>query len=514
MSHAQTAPDSVLGEVFDAALGAADAGATVLASMRGQAEVTAAADTKSAAGDWVTQADRASEQAIREYIHARRPDDALTGEEYDATGDTHAEYRWCIDPLDGTANFVRGLPHYAVSVAVARREYLSEYLDEDGNPTEDTPFVEHWVAGVVIAPELKQMWAATASADPAPAEAGHAYTTAWDAERAPSRYGEEPSRTLTAEASAGASSQARILAYGFGYGAGQRQNQAQALTRLIPHFDNVRRLGSAAIDMCLVADGTLDAYAETNINEWDWAAGAFIAETAGFPVQRPLWNGSHSYGWCLVGDVHGQWLGPIATINTGNAVSVSDAATVDTASGDGEVNAGAITLRYATYHDDEAIRELTERAYLHAGYFESADHRYMQRVAQVAERRRHALMFVAEDADQNIVASVTFSLAGSLWADLAEDGELEMRLFVVDPRFQRTGLGGKLVEKFLEFAETLPGIHSLVLTTTPDWEPAMRFYARYGFSRDTHRDVDIPEVPGLWLAAFSKEISQHHTSGS
>lgn len=499
MSHAQTAPVSVLAEVFDVALGAAHAGATVLASMRGQAEVTAAADTKSAAGDWVTQADRASEQTIREYIHARRPDDALTGEEYAATGDTHAEYRWCIDPLDGTANFVRGLPHYGVSVAVARREYLIEYLGEDGNPTEDTPFVEHWVAGVVIAPELKQMWAATASADPAPAEAGHAYTASWDAERAPSRYGEESSRTLTAEPSAGASSQARILAYGFGYGAGQRQSQAQALTHLIPHFDNVRRLGSAAIDMCLVADGTLDAYAETNINEWDWAAGAFIAETAGYPVQRPLWNGSHSYGWCLVGDVHGRRLGPIATINTGNATSVND---------------GAITLRYATYHDDEAIRELTERAYLHAGYFESADHRYMQRVAQVAERRRHALMLVAEDADQNIVASVTFSLAGSLWADLAEDGELEMRLFVVDPRFQRTGLGGKLVEKFLEFAGTQPGIRSLVLTTTPDWEPAMRFYARYGFSRDTHRDVEIPEVPGLWLAAFSKEISPHHTSGS
>lgn len=511
MSHAQTATDSVLAEVFDVALGAAHAGATVLASMRGQADITAAADTKSGAGDWVTQADRASEQAIREYIHARRPDDALTGEEYDPTGGTHAEYRWCIDPLDGTANFVRGLPHYGVSVAVARREYLRENLDEDGNPTEDTPFVEHWVAGVVIAPELKQMWAATA---------GHAYTASWDAEIAPRRYGEESSRALTAEASEGASGQARILAYGFGYGAGQRQNQAQALTHLIPHFDNVRRLGSAAIDMCLVADGTLDAYAETNINEWDWAAGAFIAETAGIPVQRPLWNGSHSYGWCLVGDVHGRWLGPMATINTGNtahasdASSVSDAVTVDAASGDGEVNAGAVTLRHATYHDDEAIRELTERSYLHAGYFESADHRYMQRVAQVAERRRHALMFVAEDADQNIVASVTFSLAGSLWADLAEDGELEMRLFVVDPRFQRTGLGGKLVEKFLEFAETLPGIHSLVLTTTPDWEPAMRFYARYGFSRDTHRDVDIPEVPGLWLAAFSKEISQHHTSGS
>lgn len=482
MSHAQTAPDSVLAEVFDVALGAAHAGATVLASMRGQAEITAAADTKSAAGDWVTQADRASEQAIREYIHARRPDDALTGEEYDATGDTHAEYRWCIDPLDGTANFVRGLPHYGVSVAVARREYLGENLGEDGSPTEDTPFVEHWVAGVVIAPELKQMWAAST---------GHAYTATWDAEKTPSRYGEESSRTLTAEASEGASGQARILAYGFGYGAHQRQSQAQALTHLIPHFDNVRRLGSAAIDMCLVADGTLDAYAETNINEWDWAAGAFIAETAGFLVQRPLWNGAHSYGWCLVGEVHGRWLSPVATIDTGETASVSD---------------GAITLRYATYHDDEAIRELTERAYLHAGYFESADHRYMQRIAHVAERRRHALMLVAEDAEQNIVASVTFSLAGSMWADLAEDGELEMRLFVVDPEYQRAGLGGKLVEKFLEFAGNLPAIRSLVLTTTPDWEPAMRFYARYGFSRDTHRDVDIPEVPGLRLAAFSKAV--------
>lgn len=501
MSHAQTAPDSVLAEVFDVALGAAHEGAKVLAAMRGQAEVVAEADTKSAAGDWVTQADRASEQAIREYIHARRPEDVLTGEEYDASGDIHAEYRWCIDPLDGTANFVRGLPHYAVSVAVARREYLRENLDEDGNPTEDTPFVERWVAGVVIAPELQKMWAACASADPVSADTAQAYTAVWEAEHAPRRCDDEASRRLTAEAFDGATGQARILAYGFGYGAGQRQRQTQALTRLIPHFDNVRRLGSAAIDMCLVADGTLDAYAETDINEWDWAAGSFIAQAAGFPVQRPLWNSTHSYGWCLVGDVHGRWLGPIAAINTGDTASVRDAA-----SGDGEVNAGGITLRYATYHDDEAIAEITERAYLHEGYFDSADDPYMQQIAQVAERRRHALLLVAEDHQNNIVGSVTLALRGSLWADLAEDGELEMRLFVVDPEHQRTGLGGKLVEAILSFAGTLPGIRRVVLTTTPDWEPAMRFYERYGFTREAHRDVDIPEVPGLRLAAFSKAV--------
>ena len=80
----------------------------------------------------------------------------------------------------------------------------------------------------------------------------------------------------------------RLLATGFGYDADRRQFQVGALLGLMPGFANVRRLGSAALDLCLVADGTLDAYAEYGTQEFDWAAGALIAEEAGVPVLRPV----------------------------------------------------------------------------------------------------------------------------------------------------------------------------------------------------------------------------------
>ena len=89
----------------------------------------------------------------------------------------------------------------------------------------------------------------------------------------------------------------RLLATGFGYDADRRQFQVGALLGLMPGFANVRRLGSAALDLCLVADGTLDAYAEYGTQEFDWAAGALIAEEAGIPVLRP----ASEPGWQAAG---------------------------------------------------------------------------------------------------------------------------------------------------------------------------------------------------------------------
>ncbi|MGO2532713.1 inositol monophosphatase family protein [Arthrobacter rhombi] len=234
---------------------AAAAGAAVLAERHG---VHIAADTKSAAGDWVTDYDRRAEQAVRAVINAERPHDAITGEEYGST--TPAEpsaYRWSIDPLDGTANFVRGIVYYATSVAVA-------------GPAPDGGEGAVWLAGVVQAPALGSTWWASRGAGSwlGGTETGN----------------DAGARRLTGPVPGAAGA---LLATGFGYDAVRRDFQLQAVATLLPGFANVRRIGSAAVDLCMVADGTLDAYAEYGTGEHDWSAGALIAEEAGCPVLRP-----------------------------------------------------------------------------------------------------------------------------------------------------------------------------------------------------------------------------------
>ena len=101
----------------------------------------------------------------------------------------------------------------------------------------------------------------------------------------------------------------RLLATGFGYDPAHRQVQVRALEALLPGFGDVRRIGSAALDLCMVADGTLDAYAEFGTQEWDWAAGALIAEEAGAAVRRPASpDGTHEPDWMVAGDVDAEAL--------------------------------------------------------------------------------------------------------------------------------------------------------------------------------------------------------------
>jgi myo-inositol-1(or 4)-monophosphatase len=223
---------------------AAAAGAAVLATRSADAlEVSNKGDS----GDWVTAFDLAAEAAVRDVITAARPLDTITGEEGGTVlPATPSGYRWSIDPLDGTTNFIRNIVYYGTSVAVA---------DPDGV----------WLAGVVNAPALGRTYYATRGRG------------AWLEENGQRTRlnGPVPGRT------------GQILATGFTYDPAVRAEQAASLAGIMEGFADVRRLGSAALDLCLVADGTHDAYGERGLNEHDFAAGALIAEEAGCWVRRP-----------------------------------------------------------------------------------------------------------------------------------------------------------------------------------------------------------------------------------
>ncbi|MFP5199196.1 inositol monophosphatase family protein [Micrococcus luteus] len=248
------------------------------------------AQTKSSGSDWVTDYDRRAEQAVREVIAGYRPSDEITGEEYGATRPAEPSgYCWSIDPLDGTTNFVRGLPQFCTSVAVTG-PVDAETADLLG-VAEGT---ERWLAGVVAAPALGRTWFASAGRGAfSTADATTAGVDLPDRDAAPVRLtGPVPGRS------------GRLLATGFGYDPARRVLQVRALAALLPAFGDVRRIGSAALDLCMVADGTLDAYAEFGTQEYDWAAGALVAEEAGVAVTRPASaDGTAHPDWMVAGDV-------------------------------------------------------------------------------------------------------------------------------------------------------------------------------------------------------------------
>lgn len=232
-------------ELLHVALQAAEAGAAVL---RKRSEDELGAENKSSDSDWVTAFDTAAERAVRDVIWRSRPRDAITGEEYGTTvpEGPPSDIRWSIDPLDGTTNFIRNIVYYGTSVAA---------VDDSGA----------WLAGVVHAPALERVyWASRGQG-------------AWVRDRGAVRQltGPVPNRP------------GALVATGFSYNPRQRSQQLGELGELLAGHGDIRRMGSAALDLCLVADGTLDAFAERGLNEHDWAAGALIAEEAGVPVRRP-----------------------------------------------------------------------------------------------------------------------------------------------------------------------------------------------------------------------------------
>jgi len=231
-------------ELLDVARQAAAAGAKVLAGRNAEA---LQASNKGDAGDWVTAFDVAAEHAVRDVIAAARPSDSITGEEHGTTRPAEPTgYRWSIDPLDGTTNFIRNIVYYGTSVAVA---------DADGA----------WLAGVVNAPALGRVYYAARGQG------------AWLEERG----------TVTRLEGPVPGRKGQILATGFNYDPQVRSEQAAQFAELLKDFADVRRLGSAALDLCLVADGTHDAFGERGLNEHDFSAGALIAEEAGCWVRRP-----------------------------------------------------------------------------------------------------------------------------------------------------------------------------------------------------------------------------------
>jgi myo-inositol-1(or 4)-monophosphatase len=211
-------------------------GAAAVIRDRGRSELHVS--TKSTATDLVTQVDRDTERWLVDHITAARPHDAVLGEEGGARPGSSG-VRWLIDPIDGTVNFVLGLPSYAVSVAA----------EVDGSV----------VAGAVANPVSGETFHARAGGG------------AWLSKQRLSGPREVP----VARA---------VIGTGFGYAAALRARQVTVVAELLPHVSDIRRIGSAALDLCSVAAGRLDGYFEAGLSPWDYAAGALICTEAGCVV--------------------------------------------------------------------------------------------------------------------------------------------------------------------------------------------------------------------------------------
>jgi myo-inositol-1(or 4)-monophosphatase len=212
----------------------------LIVTWRASAEISA---TKSSAADIVTQMDIAAETHLRERLAQLRPRDGILGEEGDDLP-TRSGITWVLDPIDGTVNYLYGLPHFAVSVAAVS----------------GTPVAHAWTA-----------------------EAGAVYDgtgTLWSAARGQgaTRNG-EPLRRVSGPDLAGT-----LLATGFQYVAERRAIQGEIVRQMLSQVRDIRRLGSASVDLCLVAAGVVDAYYEHGLNAWDFAAGALVASEAGLKV--------------------------------------------------------------------------------------------------------------------------------------------------------------------------------------------------------------------------------------
>jgi myo-inositol-1(or 4)-monophosphatase len=193
---------------------------------------------KSSPTDVVTEMDRAAEALIAAGLAAARPDDGLIGEEgTERVGTTGVQ--WVVDPLDGTVNYLYGLPGWAVSLAAT--------VDDEA------------VVGVVHVPSTGETFAA-----------GRGRGATCNGRSLRCGPGPTPDHAL--------------VATGFGYAAKRRAHQAEVLRRLLPQVRDIRRFGACAYDLCLVAAGRLDAYYERGVQPWDHAAGALIATESGAVV--------------------------------------------------------------------------------------------------------------------------------------------------------------------------------------------------------------------------------------
>jgi len=236
------------GALLRIAVAAATEAGRLLAAWRGD-ERPEVVQTKSSPTDIVTEMDRRSEALITSRIRAYRPADTVLGEEGgqtsgDPAGDGDAGHpgrvRWIVDPLDGTVNYLYGLRDWAVSIAA----------EVDGTV----------VAGVVEVPRPGETYTAVTGQG------------AW------LHRGEAK---LALHCSSGVPLDQALVGTGFGYDPGRRRVQGEVVAALLPRVRDIRRGGSAAVDLCSVAAGRLDAFYERGLNYWDFAAGGLIAREAG-----------------------------------------------------------------------------------------------------------------------------------------------------------------------------------------------------------------------------------------
>jgi myo-inositol-1(or 4)-monophosphatase len=202
---------------------------------RSARDVDVSVDTKSTRTDLVTEHDRAAEGLLVDALRTRRPGDAIIGEEGAARVGTSG-LTWYLDPIDGTTNFVHDHPMWATSVAVS---------DDDG-----------MLAGAVYAPASGELFTAARGAGAT-----------------------LDGRALTASSLDDLG--LALVATGFSYHPAIRARQGRQLAEIAGQVGDVRRGGSAALDLCYVAAGRVDCYYEGGLNIWDTAAGELIAREAG-----------------------------------------------------------------------------------------------------------------------------------------------------------------------------------------------------------------------------------------
>lgn len=204
-------------------------------------------ETKSTPTDPVTVVDTETERFVRERLAELRPEDTVLGEEFGGDRGEAGAVRWIVDPIDGTVNFLYGVPAYAVS--------LGAQID-----------------GVSVAGAVADV----------------VHGTVYAAERGGGAREIAPDGTVRElRANPITDPGLALVATGFGYARERREKQGRVLAELLPAVRDVRRIGSAALDLCMVAAGRADAHYEHGLSPWDWAAGALIAQEAGAVVIVP-----------------------------------------------------------------------------------------------------------------------------------------------------------------------------------------------------------------------------------
>ncbi|WP_209326008.1 inositol monophosphatase family protein [Brevibacterium renqingii] len=263
-------------------------------------------DTKTSPNDLVTRADAQIEALVRGYLSQVRPHDLMVGEEdspaldpveffsaeflgrlcgFDPeTGgladlsDGGATLEWHVDPIDGTVNYVRGIEYHAFSVGVceaAASTASSDGASPDGRSVDSGAGLGlgPWRIGFVASPGLNATWLAAA---------GHG------AYRVEGRLSDHSAAGIRARRLRGtpAGLSGRLLATGFAYTGNSRGPQLAKLENLMSGYDDLRRCGAASIDLCMVAEGRVNGYAERGLGIYDYAGGAVIVEEAGLQVSR------------------------------------------------------------------------------------------------------------------------------------------------------------------------------------------------------------------------------------